>query len=852
MKHQLFKTLFVMLGLVGGSISAADVPALISYQGRLADADGTPLGASSPVNRKAFFSLFDDPDEGNRVWTEQQTITVSNGEFSVLLGNGTSVGTLSRQPLSKVFAIDGGNLYLEITVDTGNGNLSIANQTEDPPIKPRQRIVTTAFAFRSLSADGVTPGADLRFLASNNANNVDQGLGFYDSTRQFNGVSVNGPVLFGQGGGALGTADGSTRNIALSWLANGNVGIGTTSPSERLDVVGNIKGTGSLILGGGLTTAAGLTTTGAISAASLTSTGTITGGAITGTSLIIRPSASDPEVASISSAGVISITKGGTLNGPTGRPLNINSQGQITIKDLEVTESVTVPPSGATSVPPVLATQRRLVLGGALGWGDAVAATEAVPLGGANAATGMRLILTGTNAASDLVGFGLQPTGAPFVIMPPTGEMQWFGGLQQIMTLAGSSGTLTTQHVKATGTNVVARAHGNNSSRLLLTQTKATSEDTRDLVLTMRSDSTADLAWITDDETTLVPIMHFLFTGIDNQLSDQVPSRGYVGINVAKPRAPLHVKQVEDYQNNTDTNFYNVGTTSERLNFGVYLGPDGGVATFDGVSNVAGDGWTLRYENIAALFDGEMMTSRNWYGQALDASSDARAKHILGRSDTGEDLATLMKLQITDYHWIDLSRDGHRPHKRLIAQQVKEAFPQAVSTSPMPQAIPNVYELATKLEQDAAKSTLTITTEKPHEFAAGDVVDLIGDQKEMKETKVKAVLSPHQFVIDCTELPNSLFVYGKHVNDFHTVDYDAVSMLTVAATQELKQRRDALAAENTKLRAQLASEAKRLKALRQQQKADAAKFAALEALLENTETPAEMRPASLKTSQNQR
>ena len=30
-----------------------------------------------------------------------------------------------------------------------------------------------------------------------------------------------------------------------------------------------------------------------------------------------------------------------------------------------------------------------------------------------------------------------------------------------------------------------------------------------------------------------------------------------------------------------------------------------------------------------------------------------------------------------------------------------------------------------------------------------------------------------------------VFVYGKEVNDFHVVDYDAVAMLNVSATQEL-------------------------------------------------------------------
>ncbi|MEM6347261.1 MAG: hypothetical protein AAF927_25450, partial [Bacteroidota bacterium] len=32
----------------------------------------------------------------------------------------------------------------------------------------------------------------------------------------------------------------------------------------------------------------------------------------------------------------------------------------------------------------------------------------------------------------------------------------------------------------------------------------------------------------------------------------------------------------------------------------------------------------------------------------------------------------------------------------------------------------------------------------------------------------------------------SVFVFGREVKDFHTVDYEAISMLNVSATQELK------------------------------------------------------------------
>jgi len=49
------------------------------------------------------------------------------------------------------------------------------------------------------------------------------GLGFYGGTKAFASTDVNGPVLYGNGGGALGSISGTTQRIALSWNGAGNV-----------------------------------------------------------------------------------------------------------------------------------------------------------------------------------------------------------------------------------------------------------------------------------------------------------------------------------------------------------------------------------------------------------------------------------------------------------------------------------------------------------------------------------------------------------------------------------------------------------------------------------------------------
>lgn len=219
-------TLTASLGLALGSLHAQTVPPFINYQGKVTDSAGIGLGTGTPVNRKVIFRIFDAATGGERLWSEQHTVTIANGEFSVLLGNGINANYAGADetplktatPLDTVFTSSGILRYVEIVVDNGDNTLNAG----DAPIAPRQQITSTAYSFRARSADTIASGSDLQLNGSAN-----YGLGYYGTTRLFNGAAVDGPVLFGQAGGALGSVNGGTKNIALRWNAAGNVGIGS-------------------------------------------------------------------------------------------------------------------------------------------------------------------------------------------------------------------------------------------------------------------------------------------------------------------------------------------------------------------------------------------------------------------------------------------------------------------------------------------------------------------------------------------------------------------------------------------------------------------------------------------------
>ena len=73
------------------------------------------------------------------------------------------------------------------------------------------------------------------------SDNTAHGLGWFGSGKQFAGINVDGPVLYGLKGGILGTTEGGQKPI-ISWNSQGNVGIDTQSPSDdKLEVTGTLR-----------------------------------------------------------------------------------------------------------------------------------------------------------------------------------------------------------------------------------------------------------------------------------------------------------------------------------------------------------------------------------------------------------------------------------------------------------------------------------------------------------------------------------------------------------------------------------------------------------------------------------
>lgn len=246
------------------SPATAAVPSTMTYQGRLTD----PAGLARPGTFNMTFRIFDAPTGGAELWEEEhnnasgQVVTDPYGLFEVLLGRDSAL-TAAHFP-------DGASRYLEIEV---NGEV----------LSPRKVLNSLPFAFTSTPTDPLwqTNGTNVYRVNGrvgigtanpNNplhvAGNVTLGSGAPSNT----GVTIRGPntpadhssyqdlrVSFDNAGSAGFRAyRGSNWDTYLELMTNefdagsdnpqtrlhigadGQVGVGTTSPRKHLHVNGEV------------------------------------------------------------------------------------------------------------------------------------------------------------------------------------------------------------------------------------------------------------------------------------------------------------------------------------------------------------------------------------------------------------------------------------------------------------------------------------------------------------------------------------------------------------------------------------------------------------------------------------
>lgn len=174
MRHlTLLTALFLSIALAPAASAIEGAPGLIDYQGFVSDDQGNPLAPTEPTLYKMEFRIWDQIGNGTLIWSEAQTVTVSKGQFSVRLGEGTATTgdtVPPKVPQNQLpLAFEGSSRFLGVTVvskaTSTTGVQPVINKTE---ITPRIAFLTTPYAHVANTASRVIqqPGTSSTLMAS--------------------------------------------------------------------------------------------------------------------------------------------------------------------------------------------------------------------------------------------------------------------------------------------------------------------------------------------------------------------------------------------------------------------------------------------------------------------------------------------------------------------------------------------------------------------------------------------------------------------------------------------------------------------------------------------------------------
>jgi hypothetical protein len=209
---------YTAISLIACSLASAEIPQLISYQGKVTEGS-QPVADGSYTMR---FRIYNDPSSGTLRWDSgNQAVQVTNGVFSILLGE-------SGQP-ALVLSFDE-DLWILVTFEG-------VNQI------PRQRMVSVGYAYM---ASGIVPGTDIVGAITTGTNAVLKGENTATTGALY---GIIGKISSEYGAGVFGISSNSGADLSYgvkgSYNADGD-GAGvhgeatTTSPGESPSGVSGI------------------------------------------------------------------------------------------------------------------------------------------------------------------------------------------------------------------------------------------------------------------------------------------------------------------------------------------------------------------------------------------------------------------------------------------------------------------------------------------------------------------------------------------------------------------------------------------------------------------------------------
>jgi Chaperone of endosialidase len=265
-----------------------------------------------------------------------------------------------------------------------------------------------------------------------------------------------------------------------------------------------------------------------------------------------------------------------------------------------------------------------------------------------------------------------------------------------------------------------------------------------------------------------------------------VNASGYVAIGDILPSYPLHIANSGPHIYNTwfvqwansptpvDFTFYSLN---------MYLGKD--------VGNAYG---------VSIYSAGSIFT-----GMALYVSSDKRIKKDIAPLQYG--LSAIRNLRPVSYKHIDVIEKGDHLQLGFIAQEVQTVIPELISITS--DFVTDAYNMFTIV--DRKQGQVTVSLQKSLDWVEGTTVKVIikesdSNCKTITTAKVLYITSSMCTISlgeEFVPYGDTVFLYGKKVDDFHSVDYEKLTPVLTKAIQEVSDQVDTLRVETINLQAEV-------------------------------------------------
>lgn len=270
------------------------------------------------------------------------------------------------------------------------------------------------------------------------------------------------------------------------------------------------------------------------------------------------------------------------------------------------------------------------------------------------------------------------------------------------------------------------------------------------------------------------------------------PFSGNVGVGTYSPLAKLQVSGTGD------VNITNTNRQYFRWDYNNAFGSTSSSSIYGwGHCSIYASGAILSGDHIVSL-DGTLN------------SSDERIKKNIVDADDAECLKVLRQLKPKKYQYKDEIKKGREPVWGFIAQEVRETLPYA--TQLRRECIPNIYELANVSDS----RVITFINFDTSDLESNAMVLKVFDKNDTEHlVNITEVVDEHTIRVeeDLSEWTDTIeesegekiFVFGQQVDDFHFLKKDAIWTVATAALQEVDRQLQAEKARNDALEARIAA-----------------------------------------------